>query len=92
MTNAKSLLEEILAVSECEAEKARLKYAVTSLLNFSAREAMEKFGMKRLSQRAEEFKEASKKIKKIQTKNECYMTLEQKGVLFQDWGRREAIY
>ena len=64
LTNAKSLLEEILAVSENEAEKARLKYAVTSLLNVSAREVLEKFGIKRLSQRAEKFKEASKKVKK----------------------------
>ena len=30
LTIAKSLLKEILAVSESEAEKARLKYAVTS--------------------------------------------------------------
>ena len=47
----------------------------------SAREALEKFGIKGLSQRAEKFKEASKKVKKIQTKNECYMILEQKAYL-----------
>ena len=75
------MLEKILAVSESEAKKARLKYAVTSLLNVSAREALEKFGIKILSQRAEKFKEASKKVQKIQTKNECYMILEQKAYL-----------
>ena len=54
---------------------------MTSLLNVSAREALEKFGIKRLSQHAEEFKEASKKVQKLQTKNECYMILEQNAYL-----------
>ena len=35
--NAKSLLEEIFAVSESEAEKARLNYGVTSLLRLGIR-------------------------------------------------------
>ena len=80
-SGAKSILEDVLNVSQDDAEREKIKYPVTGMLNISKRQASKQFGIARLSERAKKFHAASENVRDIQTKNNHCMILEQKAYL-----------
>ena len=80
-SGAKSILEDVLNVSQDDAERERIKYTVTGMLNISKRQASKQSGIVRLSERAQKFHAASEKVRDIETKNNHCMILEQKAYI-----------
>ena len=80
------LVNDILFLADNEAEKERIKYAISSTQNISRREAHKRYGISGMKHRGEKISNALDTKRNIQRINEAFMRIEMRAFL-----EREAV-